>query len=81
MNEQPKITRYRVKWAPTDPTSKIADAGPGLRVNHMTTTVKIIEGYTTEADIPQIIAVNRTGRISDMRYVNIISAEIIEGDE
>lgn len=81
MTEQPKITRYRVKWAPTDPTSKIADAGPGLRVNHMTTTVKIIEGYTTEADIPKIIAVNRTGRPSDAEYVNIISTEIIEGDE
>ena len=74
-------TVFRVVWSPTDDTQEIAKQGPGLKINRMTTNVRIIDGYTTEADIPKIIAVSRTGRPSDAQFVNIISSEIVSRGE
>jgi hypothetical protein len=40
-----------------------------------TQRVQIIDGYSTEADIPKIIACRRTGNPEDAVFVNVQSVE------
>ncbi|GAA2321603.1 hypothetical protein GCM10010149_88320 [Nonomuraea roseoviolacea subsp. roseoviolacea] len=41
------------------------------------TTCVIIPGYTTVDDIPQIIAVSRTGRQADRVFINVKHKELL----
>ena len=49
--------------------------------DHETTyraNVSLIEGYSTEQDIPRIIAVRRTGRQSDEAHIHVVSTTEIK---
>jgi hypothetical protein len=61
-------TMYTVAWHwRTEPTRAYRD------------TVRIIDGYTTTDDIPRILAVKATGRVSDAAEVVIVSTQLQEG--
>jgi len=57
-NDERPSTDYRVKWHAT----------PG---RDFESSVTIIEGYSTLADIPKIIAVARTGNPADAAVITI----------
>lgn len=63
MTTTPKITRYAVNWH----VSHDLVSPPSTH----TTNVQVSEGYTTEADIPRIIACARTGNPDDGQYIVI----------
>lgn len=63
---------YEVWWT----TATDAQVANSLTYRAARTDVNIIPGYTTVDDIPQIIAVSRTGRQSDAAFVNVISAKV-----
>lgn len=61
------------------PTYAVTWRVEGMRNPHVT-DVKIIPGYTTEHDIPRIIAVSRTGRADDALYIQVIDRTKISDD-
>lgn len=69
-----EFTVYRVTWWPTD------DAPDAMKINtkRRTQDVKIINGETTFADIPKILAVHRSGNPNNAPFVHVFAAIQIE---
>lgn len=68
-------TTYRVTWWPTED----APESMAIKEKRRHQDVMIVEGETSFADIPKIIAVARSGRPANAEYVHVFAAVQIEG--